>query len=81
MTIPLKSIWMEYIQLHPMSPMKITIKPLVTTSSGLLVGHSKNTIAMDLIVILIYLFIPLLPTSGMGHMFFWPSAWNEFIVE
>ncbi len=48
---------MEYIQLQPMSPMKITTKPLVTMSSGLLVGHFKNTIAMDLIVIFICLFI------------------------
>jgi hypothetical protein len=40
-----------------MSPMKIITKPLVTMSSGLLVGHFKNTIAMDLIVNLICLFI------------------------
>ncbi len=55
-----------------MSPTKITTKPLVIMSSGLLVDHSKkNTTSMDLIVIFIkFLFFPLLHANGMGHMFF-----------
>jgi hypothetical protein len=66
-----------------MSPTKITSKPLFIMSSGFLMDHSKNTIGMDLIIIFIYLFIflPLMPTNGMGHMFFWPNAWNVVTVE
>jgi hypothetical protein len=40
-----------------MSPMKTTTKPLVTTSSDILMDHSKNTIGMDLVTLFIYLFI------------------------
>jgi len=53
-----------------MSPTKITTKPLVIMSNGLLMDHSRNTIGMDLIVIFYFLFFLLLPTNGMGHIFF-----------
>jgi hypothetical protein len=51
-----------------MSPTKITAKPLVTMSSGLLVDHSRNIIRMDLIVMFCFS-SSLLPTNGMGHIF------------
>ncbi len=38
-----------------MPPTKITTKPLVTMSNGLLVDHSRITIGMEIIVIIIFL--------------------------
>jgi len=56
-TPPLKSILVEYIQVHPNVPNENHYQPLVTTSSDLLMDHSRNTIGMDLITLFIYLFI------------------------